>query len=392
MPLLPSELIKDSMDAYIANHTTKSQKIYWVVLATIIITLAALPFIYVDVSVQDSGVIRPAAEKTEIKASITEFVDSVFICEGSKINKGDTILTFRTNASTYKINYQQSRLNDLEEHLHDLRYLSKGDKPTIFHSDTRRQEYLYFLKQETECNTNLEKATKDYERNKSLFEKKVISEEEFDQYYFDYTKAQNQLASLQDNQISKWQTDMNTYTNSYSEMSSNLKLEEKEMDMYVVTSPVCGTLDHFRGIYKGSNIQAGTSLAVVSPDSTLFIEVYMSPRNIGYIKEGMPVNVQIESFNYNEWGTVEGRVVDISSDFFTDNTSGSVYYKIKCSMQKDHLTHKKGLKGNLKKGMTVSAHFMVARRSLFDLLYQKMDDWINPSQYIVENESSLATL
>ena len=392
MTLLPSELINNSIDAYITKHATKSQKIYWVVLIVITIALVSLPFIYVDVSVQDAGVIRPAAEKTEIKASITEFVDSVFICEGSKLNKGDTILTFRTNASNYKINYQQSRLNDLQQHLSDLRYLSKGNKPDIFHSDTRRQEYLYFLKQKTEQETNLEKATKDYERNKALFDKKVISEEDFDQYYFEYTKAKNQLASLQDNQISKWQTDMNTYINSYNEMSSTLKLEEKEKDMYAVTSPVSGTLDQFRGIYKGSNIQAGTSLAVISPDSTLFIEVYLSPRNIGYIKEGMPVNVQVESFNYNEWGTVEGKVVDISSDFFADNSNGSVYYKVKCSMGKDHLMHKKGLKGHLKKGMTVSAHFMVTRRSLFDLLYKKMDDWMNPSQYIVENNNSIASL
>lgn len=35
--------------------------------------------------------------------------------------------------------------------------------------------------------------------------------------------------------------------------------------------------------------------------------------------------------------------------------------------------------------MTVSAHFMVTRRSLFDLLYQKMDDWANPRQYESEN-------
>jgi multidrug resistance efflux pump len=387
MKLLPSELINNSIDAYIAKHTTKSQKIYWVVLCAVTAALALLPFIYIDVSVQDAGVIRPASEKTEIKASITEFVDSVFICEGRKINKGDTILTFRTNASNYKINYQQGRLQDLQQHLDDLRHLSKGDKPAVFHSDTRRQEYVYFLKQQTEYETNLEKAAKEYERNKALFDKKVISEEEFDQYYFEYTKATNQLASLQDNQLSKWQTDMNTYINSYNEMLSTLKLEEKEKDMYAVTSPVSGTLDQFRGIYKGSNIQAGTSLAIVSPDSTLFIEVYTSPRNIGYIKEGMPVNVQVESFNYNEWGTVEGKVVDISSDFFADNASGNVYYKVKCSMEKEYLLHKKGLKGNLKKGMTVSAHFMVTRRSLFDLLYKKMDDWMNPSQYIIENNN-----
>ena len=392
MTLLPSELISNSIDAYISKHPTKSQKIYWVVLAAVVAAIVSLPFIHVDVSVQDAGIIRPAAEKTEIKSPITEFVDSVFICEGSKVNKGDTILTFRMNASNYKINYHQSRLSDLQQHIHDLQYLSKGKKPNVFHSDTRRQEYLYFQKQENEGETNLKKATKEYERNKSLFEKKVISEEEFDRYYFEYTKSENQLASLADNQVSKWQTDLNTYINMYNEMSSNLKLEEKEKDLYVVTSPVSGTMEQFRGIYKGSNISAGTSLAIISPDSTLFIEVYMSPRNIGYIVKGMPVNIQVGSFNYNEWGVVEGEVVDISSDFFADNASGGAYYKVKCSMDKDFLLHKKGLRGDLKKGMTVSAHFMIARRSLFDLLYQKMDDWVNPSQYIVENNNIVASL
>ena len=392
MTLLPSELISNSIDAYISQHPTSSQKIYWVVLVAVAVAFLSLPFVYVDVSVQDAGIIRPAVEKTEIRSPITEFVDSVYIYEGSTVNKGDTILTFRTNASNYKIHYHQGRLNDLQQHIHDLQYLSKGGKPDIFHSNTRRQEYLYFQKQEIEYEANLKMAKKEYERNKSLFEKKVISEEEFDRFNFDYTKAENQKASIFDNQISKWQTDLNTYINMYNEMSSNMKMEEKERDLYVITSPVYGTVEQFRGIYKGSTIHTGTSIAVISPDSTLFIEVYLSPRNIGYIKKGMQVNIQAGSFNYNEWGTVEGIVTDISSDFFSDNASGSAYYKVKCSIDKEYLIHRKGMKGNLKKGMTVSAHFMIARRSLFDILYQKMDGWVNPSQYIIENNISVASL
>ena len=95
---------------------------------------------------------------------------------------------------------------------------------------------------------------------------------------------------------------------------------------------------------------------------------------------GMPVNVQVESFNYNEWGTLPGKVKEISSDFLTDN-QGNSFYKVKCEMEQDYLTLKNGQIGKLKKGMTVSAHFMVTRRSLFDLLYQKIDNWANPRQY-----------
>ena len=50
-------------------------------------------------------------------------------------------------------------------------------------------------------------------------------------------------------------------------------------------------------------------------------------------------------------------------------------------MEQKKKKKKNGQIGKLKKGMTASAHFMVTRRSLFDLLYQKIDDWANPRQY-----------
>ena len=379
--LLPNEWIENSIETYIYQHTTKSQVIYWVVLAAITATIIALPFVYVDISVQGGGVVRPVTEKTEIKAAITEYVDSVFVREGQQVRKGDVLLRFRTNNSDYKINYQTNRIKDYEDHLADLAYLAEGQTPSVFRSPVRQQEYSYFIRRKKELETTLAQAEKEYLRNKTLFEKKVISEEEYDKYYFQYKSQQNELASLQESQLSPWQTDRNTHRNQHNEMNTSLRQEEKEKDLYIVRSPVDGTIDQFSGIYRGSNIQAGQSLSVVSPDSTLCIEVYVTPRNIGFLYPGMPVNMQVESFNYNEWGTIPGKVKDISSDFLTDS-EGNSFYKVKCSMERDYLTlRRNGKKGVLKKGMTVSAHFMITERSLFDLLYQKIDDWANPVQY-----------
>ena len=80
-------------------------------------------------------------------------------------------------------------------------------------------------------------------------------------------------------------------------------------------------------------------------------------------------------------------MTEISSDFLTDS-QGNSFYKVKCQMERNYLMLKSGQKGILKKGMTVSAHFMITRRSLFDLLYQKIDDWANPKQY--ENNAMIA--
>lgn len=386
MDVLPSEYIKDSIESYMAEYATTSQKIYWLVLIVVVATLIALPFIYVDVSVQESGFIRPMAEKTELKAAVTELVDSVFVKEGQRVYQGDTILMFRQSSPDYQIQYQQMRIRDFQEHISDLRILAKGGRPEIFRSGSRRQEYAFFIQQRNECETNLSKAAKDLDRSLQLFGRKVISEEEYESYQYEYARAKNELASLTDNRLSKWQSDLNDYSNSLEEIRMSMKQELKNKDLYVVASPVNGTIDEFRGIYKGSSIQAGSRLAIISPDSILYAEVCVSPRNIGYIYLGMPVHIQVSSFNYNEWGTIQGEVTDISSDFLTDNSGNEAFYKVKCSLEKNCLLRKNGQTGRLKKGMSVSSHFMISQRSLFDLIYQKMDDWANPAQYQMAKE------
>lgn len=95
----------------------------------------------------------------------------------------------------------------------------------------------------------------------------------------------------------------------------------------------------------------------------------------------MRVKVQIESFNYNEWGTLQGYVQHISSDYIRNN-NGESYYKVKCKLTKNYLELRNSKrKGYVKKGMAGIVHFVVTRRSLFNLLYKNIDEWANPTQY-----------
>lgn len=385
--LLPNEWIENSIETYIYQRTTKSQIIYWTALFAVTIALTALPFIYVDISVQGNGIVRPLAEKAEVVSPITEFVDSIYVHEGEQVRKGDIILCFRSSNADNKISYQSNLLNDYQAHLADLVILAKGDCPQTFRSAVRQQEYSYFSKRKKELETMLEQAEKEFKRNKSLYEKKVISEEEYDSYYFKWQNQLNELSSLTQSQLHTWQSDLNSYRNTLNEISTTLKQEIKDKDKYIVRSPVDGTIDQFSGIYKGSNVQAGQGLAVISPDSTLCLEVYVNPRDIGFMSVGMPIKTQVESFNYNEWGSISGEITEISSDFLTDR-QGGVFYKVKCHLERDYVELRTGKKGKLKKGMNVSVHFMITRRSLFDLLYQNIDKWMNPRQYTKETNTA----
>ncbi len=378
--ILPNDWLTNSIETYIYQHTTKSQIIYWVVLLLVSVAIITLPFIYVDVSVQATGIVRPANEKCEVTSSVAELVDTIYVREGAKIRKGDVLLRFRTNEPDYKINYQSDKVRDLQAHIADLGFLTKGKKPNSFRSSVQNQEYIYYVKHLNELNENVEHSYREYCRNKILFDKKLISEEEYLKYFYEYRNNKDALESYRESQLSTWQSDLNACQNSLNEMLETLKETIKSKELYIVRSPISGTVDQFSGIYKGSSLQIGQAIAIISPDSIMYIETYVEPKNIGYIELDMPVQIQIESFNYNEWGTVAGTVIGVSSDFLINN-QGESYYKVKCSMSRDYLRLKNGRKGILKKGMSANVHFIITRRSLFSLLYQRMDNWVNPTQY-----------
>lgn len=94
----------------------------------------------------------------------------------------------------------------------------------------------------------------------------------------------------------------------------------------------------------------------------------------------MPARFQIDAFNYNEWGIITGEIIEISNDIIV--TDGQPLFKIRCSLDKKSLRLKNGYVGKVKKGMTLSARFSITERSLFQLLYDNVDDWLNPNQKI----------
>ena len=135
---------------------------------------------------------------------------------------------------------------------------------------------------------------------------------------------------------------------------------------------------------RGSLISSGIQLAEISPLSDLIVESLINPNNIGLLEKNLQVQFQVTSFNYNQWGLATGKIIDIGNDVQIVNNTP--VFKILCSIDQEYLALKNGFKGYLKKGMTVNTRFELTERSLFDLLYDKMDDWLNPTTQVSINE------
>jgi hypothetical protein len=120
-------------------------------------------------------------------------------------------------------------------------------------------------------------------------------------------------------------------------------------------------------------------IAEISPDGGLIAETYVLPKDVGLLRPGTTANFQVDAFNYNQWGMISGKVVSISNDIFAKEGE-QPYFKVRCKLDDNKLELKNGYVGYLKKGMGLQANFYVTRRTLFQLLYDKADDWLNPNK------------
>jgi HlyD family secretion protein len=100
--------------------------------------------------------------------------------------------------------------------------------------------------------------------------------------------------------------------------------------------------------------------------------------DIGYLKAGMPVNFQIDAYNYNQWGLAKGEVTEIFNDVVM--VKDEPIFRVRCKLLTQQMELKSGFAGSIKKGMTLTARFQVTERTLWQLLYDKMDNWLNPTQ------------
>jgi len=58
---------------------------------------------------------------------------------------------------------------------------------------------------------------------------------------------------------------------------------------------------------------------------------------------------------------------------------------VRSELSSTEMKLKSGYKTHVSKGMTLTTRYIISRRSLFDLLFDKVDDWLNPKQLSIDN-------
>ena len=132
------------------------------------------------------------------------------------------------------------------------------------------------------------------------------------------------------------------------------------------------SIPKFRNLDIHNSHYSGGSIAEISPQTDLFVECFIPPRDIGSFKNNRSVQFQIDVLDYRQWGMASGKIKKVSNEITFKK--GAPVFKVICSLNESVLLLNEFTKGELKNGMTLKACYLDRNSSLFKLLFDQIDD------------------
>lgn len=294
--------------------------------------------------------------------------------ENKQVFAGDTLVVLNTDRLNEQIYLEIQKKTDNGAFMRDIRALL--DKKSSFETPKYRNEYNRYLSKIKEQEVGEDYLKKEYETARKLYDKKIISEFEYLQQKNNWEKSAGLLASLREEFQTSWQNELTRLELENQQILSSIRQLEKEKRNYVLVAPVTGILTQVTGFQPGISVIPSQAIAYISASDSLLVECYISPADIGYISENQKVVFQMDAFDYREWGMLEGRVSEVLHDVV--NVSEKPAFRVRCRLNSSCLELKTGYQGCIKKGMTVTARFHLTQRTLWQLIFDKVDNWMNP--------------
>ena len=220
--LYPADIVENTVEYHLAKNSTKSQVIYIMVILGFMFAVISLPFIYVNVTVQGGGIIRPITEKAEIKALVSGRISDIFFTEGQMVYAGDTLLIIQSAKLISQYVLLDKQKKEIENYISDLEKLIKL-KASYFKSSKYQGEYLKFKDQITQVKSKRKKAKRELDRIKVLLDQEFISEKEYDDKKYQYILVNNEYNVTVTNQLSIWKSDLSRYKSNLEDINSQIK-------------------------------------------------------------------------------------------------------------------------------------------------------------------------
>ncbi len=246
------------------------------------------PVVYNTTTAQEMPIIKKTVatgsvvprKEIDIVPQVSGIIDEMYVLEGDQVKKGDLIAKIRIIPNMINLNNAESRLN--------------------------------------RAKISLENAQTIYERQKKLYDQKVIARQDFDQVELNLNTAkeevltaENNLALIKEGQLKDSGKETNTMVRS-------------TVSGMVLDIPV----EIGNSVIESNTFNPGTTIATVADMNDMVFEGKIDETEVGKIREGMPLILTVGAIEDVEFDAVLKHIAPKGVE-----ENGAIQFEIKADVQ-----------------------------------------------------------
>nr|WP_319998016.1 efflux RND transporter periplasmic adaptor subunit [uncultured Draconibacterium sp.] len=274
-----------------------------------------------------TGSVVPRFE-IEIVPQVSGIIDELYVEAGDKITKGQVVARIKIIPDMVTLNSAETRVN--------------------------------------RAKIGFEDAKIDYDRQQKLFDKEVISYEEFKSAKVGYDSAREELTAAENN--------LELIKNGVTKKAATATntLVRSTINGMVLDVPV----EEGNSVIQANTFNAGTTIASVADMSDMIFEGNVDETEVGKIREGMPIQLEIGAIDKEKFAAV---LEYISPKGVEEN--GAIQFEIKANVQ---------LKEGqfIRAGYSANANIVLERKDNVMVIPEGLLQFENDSSFVEVNVGS----
>lgn len=390
--------------------------IFWIVIAAICFASLWMFFGEVDVVVTARGKVIPTGEVKVIQPLNSGVVTNILIQPGDYVSKGQLLMEIdpsdvdpeleSMHADHKQATLEIKRINallenrsfDLDGQGFDAEILRVQHE--IYLSEKERLEKQIWVKQGALAQQDERLAAEQKiseqaaymtellsEKLKRLqFVKDIISRDEYEQVESESKKylteqhasghrlaeilalkeqTNQEIAYIKEEYRTRLLSELAEKKQRHLYLQAKIKRSEFISTRQQITAPVDGYISQLLFHTVGGVVTPAEKLAFIVPtNSPLLIKSFFLNKDAGFVANGMDVSIKIDTFNFQKYGTIEGKVIQISKDSIEDEQLGLVYETYIAPQGNTLIVN--GIERPISAGMSVTSEVKVGKRRIIE--------------------------
>lgn len=408
----------------VPNRMIRWGSLLFLILIFIILFLSWL-IKYPDVISSDAMITTTIPPQKEY-ARITGNIDSIYVVDNQEVNKNQLLAVIENSAVTEDVLFLKSVIDtfavskeDFIFPISEIPILFLGDiDPFYANFENSYNDYVInnqfqpfsnealanrislselrirlanLMEQQRLNRSELELKKNDLDRSTSLFEKGVISSQEYENKQLEFINSERNFKNIgvsisqlnseialarktsKGTLMSKSRVELQLLKNVYQAFTSLKKAIKEWENNYVLKSEIQGKVTFLNYWSENQTVFSGDQVFTIIPtkDSDYIAKLITPARNSGKIKKGQTVNVMLANYPETEFGVLKGKVKHVS--LIPDNQGN---YIVDVSLPNELVTSY-GEKINFKQEMPAQAEIITEDLRLLERFFYQFRSVFN---------------